>query len=65
MHPKSDNIEIMINHKADEAIEEIFQSLRSRYQIGLEILMKRSKVVFDCVRLLYYKCQKINPNKCF
>ena len=31
MHSKSDNIEIMINDKADEVVEEILQS----YQIGL------------------------------
>ena len=37
MHSKSDNIEIMINDKADEVVEELFQSFFSRYQIGLEI----------------------------
>ena len=36
MHSKSGNIEIMINDKANEVIEELFQSLHSRYQIGLE-----------------------------
>ena len=35
MHPKSDNIKILINDKADEVIEEILQSLLSRYQIGI------------------------------
>ena len=35
MDSKSDNIEIMINDKADEVVEEILQSLLSRYQIGL------------------------------
>ena len=29
MYSKSDNIEIMINDKADEVIEELFQSLLS------------------------------------
>ena len=57
MHSKSDNIEIIINDKADEIIE-LFQSLLSRYQIGLETSMKGSDFVFDCVNLLYYKCQK-------
>ena len=42
MHSKSDNIEIMINNKADEVIDELFQSLLSRYQIGLETLTKGS-----------------------
>ena len=32
MHSNSDNIEIMINDKADEVTEELFQSLLSSYQ---------------------------------
>ena len=30
MHSKSDNIEIMINYKADDVIEELFELLLSR-----------------------------------
>ena len=60
MHSKSDNIEIMINDKASEVIEELFQSFLSRYQIGLERSMRGSDFIFDCVHLLYYKCHKIN-----
>ena len=33
IHPKSDSIEIMVNNKADEVIEEHFQSLLSKYQM--------------------------------
>ena len=33
INSKGDNIEIMINDKTDEIIEERFQSLLSRYQI--------------------------------
>ena len=62
MHSKSDNIELMINDKADEVIEQLFQSLLLRYQIGLETSTKSSEFVFDCVHLLYYKCHKINLN---
>ena len=36
MHSKGDNMEMMINDKADEVIQELFQSLLSRYQNGLE-----------------------------
>ena len=36
MHSKSDNIEIMITDKEDEVIKKLFQSILSRYQIGLE-----------------------------
>ena len=56
MHAKSDKIEIMINDKADGVIEELFQSLVSRYQIGLETSMRGSDFIFNCVHLLYYKC---------
>ena len=60
MHSERDNIEIMINHKADEVTKELFQSPLSRYEIGLETSMRGSELVFDCVHLLYYKCHKIN-----
>ena len=33
MHSKSGNIEIMINDETNEIIEELFQSLKDRYQI--------------------------------
>ena len=56
MHSKNDNIEIMINDEAEEVIKELFQSILSRYRIGLEILMKGSE-------FLYYKFHKINPNQ--
>ena len=52
----------MINDKADEVIKEFFQSLLSRYQIGLETSVIGSAFVLHCVHLLYYICHKINPN---
>ena len=36
IHSKSDNIEIMINDEADEALKENFDSLKNRYQNNLE-----------------------------
>ena len=33
IHSKSAKIEITINNKADEAIEKLFQTLLSRYQV--------------------------------
>ena len=36
MYSKSGNIEVMVYEKADEVIEEIFESFLSRYQIRLE-----------------------------
>ena len=60
IHPKSDNIEIMINHEADEIIERPFQSLLTRCQIRFETLMKDSDFMFNCAHLLNYKCYKTN-----
>ena len=62
MHLKSDNIEIMINDEADEAIKELFHSPKNTYQNNLES-MKSSEFIFDCVHFLYYFFHKINPNR--
>ena len=62
MHSKSDNIEIMVNDGADEAIKELFDSVKNRYQIDLGSI-KGSELVFDYVHLLYYKCNKVNLNR--
>ena len=42
----------MMNHKDNEVIEKLFQSLLSKYQIGLEISMTGGDFLFDCVNLL-------------
>ena len=51
IHSKNANIEIMINDRADEVIEELFQSVFSRYEIGLETPMK--KVIIYLIGLIY------------
>ena len=53
----------MINNKADEVVEELFETLRNRYQNNLGKSKKCSEFVFDFVHLLYYKCQEINLNR--
>ena len=60
MHSKSDNIEVMTYDGANEVIEERFESPLSKYQIGLETATRDNDFIFDCVNLMYYKCQKIN-----
>ena len=45
---------------ANEVVDELFESLRSRYQGCLETSMRGSDVVFDSVQLKYYKCHKVN-----
>ena len=57
---KIDNVEITINDKEDEVIEEHLQSLFPRYQIRLGTSVKSSDFLFDCGSLFYYKCRKIN-----
>ena len=44
---KSDSIEIMINKKGGEVIEDLFQPLLSRYKIVLETFVKDSDFIFD------------------
>ena len=63
MYSNSDNIEMMIHDNANETIEELFESLLNRYQIGLETSMRGSGFIFDSVYLLYNKCCRINPNR--
>ena len=58
MHPKSDNLKIMINDKADEVIKELFDSLKNRHQNNLES-MKGNEIVYNYFQLLYCKCHKI------
>ena len=48
MHSKNDNIEVMVNNEADEVIEELFDSLKNRYQNNLESI-KDSEFVFDYI----------------
>ena len=56
MHSKSDNLELMTYDNAIEVIEEIFESLLSKYQMDLETSIKGSDFIFDDVNVLYYKC---------
>ena len=62
MHSKGDNLELMMNDKADKAIKELFDPLEKRYQNNLGS-MKGSEFVFDHVHFFYYKCRKINLNR--
>ena len=44
----------------NKVVDEVFDSLRSRYQRDLETSMGGSKIIFDSVQLMYYKCHKVN-----
>ena len=60
MHSRSNNIKFMSYYNANEVVNELFESLLSRYQVGLEISMRGIDFIFDSVQLMYYKCHKIN-----
>ena len=45
---------------ANEVVNELFESVLSRYQAGLETSMKGNKFIFKTVQLLYYKCHNIS-----
>ena len=62
IHSKINDIELMPCDNENEVANELFESLRSRYQIGLETSMRGSDFIFDSIQLLYYKCDKINLN---
>ena len=59
MHSKQYDIEIVSHDKVDGVRKELFKSLFSRYQVGLETPKKDSDLIFDCIHLLYSKCHEI------
>ena len=53
MRSRSDNIKFVSYNDANEILDELFESLPSRYQENLETSMKGSDLVFDSVQLMY------------
>ena len=47
MNSKSDNIKIMSRGKTNEFIGDFFESILSRYQVGLETSMTCCDFIFD------------------
>ena len=54
MHSKSNNIEVMLYDNANEVVNEVFESLLSWYQIGLETSMRGGDFILDSVQLINY-----------
>ena len=63
MPTRSDNIEIMMGGETDEIIEELFKSLRQRYQKGLEESMDGGHFTFDGVNALYYDLNTVSLSR--
>ena len=63
MHTKSDNNEIMNVIDTSDAINELINSFRKRYQEGLETKMKESSYIFERIDLLEYHLHKVSLNR--
>ena len=59
MHSTSDNIKFTPYSYANEAIDELFKLLCSKYQVNLEASLRGSNFSFDLVQLMYYKFHKV------
>ena len=56
----SDNIKFTSYNNANEIVNELFESLLSRYQDNLETSMRGSDFIFYSVQLMYYKSHKVH-----
>ena len=54
MHLSSDNIKFTSYSKVNDVVNELFKSLLSKYQDGLETSLKRSDFIFDLVTINYH-----------
>ena len=44
----------------NDFFDELFETLFSRYELYLEISMRKNEFIFNLVQILHYKCYKIN-----
>ena len=59
MHSKSGNTKFLIYDNANDVVDEVFESLLSRYQIGLTESMRGNNFIFDSFKFLCYKCHNL------
>ena len=60
MQSTTDNIKFTTYNDGNEVVNELLESLLSRYRGNLETSMRGSDFIFDSVQLMYYKCHKVN-----
>ena len=60
MHSNSDNMAFTSYNDANEVVNELFESLHSKYQDNLKTPMIGSDFIFDLIQLIYCKCHKVN-----
>ena len=60
MHSRSHNLKFTSYNDANEVVDKLFESLRTRYQGNLETSMRGNDFILCSVQLVYYKCHKVN-----
>ena len=60
LHTKSDNVEIMRGIDTKTIVTKLYDTLKQRYQEGLEMKMDASNYIFDRVVLLEYHFHKVS-----
>ena len=60
MHPRSDNIKFASYNDVNEVVDELFESLSSRYQGNLEKSISGNDFIFGLVQLMYCEYAKVN-----
>ena len=60
MHSRSVNIKVTFYSHSNKVVDELFDSLRSRYQGNLETTVRGSGFIFDSVQMMYYRCHKVS-----
>ena len=60
MHPRRNNIKFISHNDAGEVVDELSESLRSRYQGNLETSITGSDFIFDSGKMMYCKYHKVN-----
>ena len=62
-HSKNNNIDFVILGDANEVVDKFFESFFSRYQIGLETLMREREREREILRLIQFNFCIINVTK--
>ena len=60
MDSKSGNMKFTSYNDANEVVDELFESIRSRHQDNSETSIRGTEFIFNSVQFLYYKCHKVN-----
>ena len=60
MQSTADNIKFTSYNDGNEVVNELLESLRSRYRGNLETSMRGSDFIFVSVQLMYDKCHNVN-----